>query len=215
MATQTTVVSESAGQMSNVKMPRLPLGELGFKYIPAVPVDAGGVGDTLVKLAVRLKQREQPLQGLSRTFTIGGSTARAYNFLFGTEAADEKQAAAHQSLRGSLSRDPSEIVRILVGALKQLPEEPSAGRSARRRRSHGSGARRSQTMVDVLDHAARGVYFGAAAAGRVGGNGGRDAARQGDRGLLSDDRPLRPGLQPHSPQESAGPRGGNVADALR
>ena len=77
MATQTTVVSESAGQMSNVKMPRLPLGELGFKYIPAVPVDAGGVGDTLVKLAVRLKQREQPLQGLSRTFTIGASTARA------------------------------------------------------------------------------------------------------------------------------------------
>ena len=127
MATQTTVVSESAGQMSNVKMPRLPLGELGFKYIPAVPVDAGGVGDTLVKLAVRLKQREQPLQGLSKTFTIGGSTARAYNFLFGTEAADEKQAAAHESLRSSLSRDPSEIVRILVGALKQLPEEPTPG----------------------------------------------------------------------------------------
>ena len=88
MATQTTVVSESAGQMSNVEMPRLPLGELGFKYIPAVPVDPGGVGDTLFKLAVRLKQREQPLQGLSKTFTIGGSTARAYNFLFGTEAAD-------------------------------------------------------------------------------------------------------------------------------
>ena len=127
MATQTTVVSESAGQMSNVKMPRLPLGELGFKYIPAVPVDPGGVGDTLFKLAVRLKQREQPLQGLSKTFTIGGSTARAYNFLFGTEAADEKQAAAHESLRSSLSRDPSEIIRILVGMLKDAPEEPTPG----------------------------------------------------------------------------------------
>jgi hypothetical protein len=127
MATQTTVVSESAGQMSNVKMPRLPLGELGFKYIPAVPVDAGGVGDTLVKLAVRLKQREQPLQGLSKTFTIGGSTARAYNFLFGPEAAVEKQLAAHESLRGALSRDPSALVRILVGALNQQPEEATPG----------------------------------------------------------------------------------------
>ena len=127
MATQTTVVSESAGQMSNVKMPRLQLGELGFKYIPAVPVDAGGVGDTLVKLAVRLKQREQPLQGLSKTFTIGGSTARAYNFLFGPEAAVEKQLAAHESLRGALSRDPSALVRILVGALNQQPEEATPG----------------------------------------------------------------------------------------
>ena len=127
MATQTTVVSESAGQMSNVKMPRLPLGELGFKYIPAVPVDPGGVGDTLFKLAVRLKQREQPLQGLSKTFTIGGSTARAYNFLFGPEAAVEKQLAAHESLRGALSRDPSALVRILVGALNQQPEEATPG----------------------------------------------------------------------------------------
>jgi hypothetical protein len=127
MATQTTVVSESAGQMSNVKMPRLPLGELGFKYIPAVPVDAGALGDTLVKLTFRLKQREQPLQGLSRTFTIGASTARAYNFLFGTEDADAKQAASHHELLGSLSRDSSEIVRILVGALKQLPTEPAHG----------------------------------------------------------------------------------------
>ena len=101
MATQTTVVSESAGQMSNVKMPRLPLGELGFKYIPAVPVDAGGLGDTLVKLTFRLKQREQPLQGLSRTFTIGASTARAYNFLFGTE--DGRREA------GSGTREPTRL----------------------------------------------------------------------------------------------------------
>ena len=127
MATQTTVVSESAGQPSKVKMPQLPLGELGFKYVPAVPVDVGGLGDTLVKLAVRLKQREQPLQGLSRTFTIGGSTARAYNFLFGPEAAVEKQLAAHESLRGALSRDPSALVRILVGALNQQPEEATPG----------------------------------------------------------------------------------------
>ena len=31
MATQRTFVGESAEQMSEVKMPRLPLGELGFK----------------------------------------------------------------------------------------------------------------------------------------------------------------------------------------
>ena len=60
--------------------------------MPAIPVDVGGMADTLSKLVARVKQREQPLQGLSRTFTIGGSTARAYNFLFGSGAADAKAA---------------------------------------------------------------------------------------------------------------------------
>ncbi len=123
MATQTVAGPESARTPSTVKMPQLPLREMGFKYIPAVPVDSGGLQDTLFRLAIRLKQREQPLQGLSRTFTIGGSTARAYNFLFGTEAADEKQAAAHERLRGSLSRDASEIIRILVAALNEQHQD--------------------------------------------------------------------------------------------
>jgi hypothetical protein len=127
MAPRTTDVSEPAEQQSKVKMPQLPLGELGFTYVPAIPVDAAGLGDTLLKLVDRLKQREQPLQGLSRTFTIGGSTARAYNFLFGTEGAHHKQASAQKDLASSVSRDPSEITRVLVGMLKQPPDDQATG----------------------------------------------------------------------------------------
>src|SRR5215467_1477121 len=122
-ATQTPAVSESGAQPSATKLYQLPLRELGFKFVPAVPVDIGGMVDTLSKLVVRVKQREQALQGLSRTFTIGGSTARAYNFLFGSGASDAKAAAAHEGLRGFLSRDPSEILAGLVGQLKEQDEE--------------------------------------------------------------------------------------------
>ena len=84
----------------HVTTPQLPLRTLGFKNVPAVPVGIPGMVDTLLKLGVRTKQYEQALQGLSKTFTIGGSTAPAYTFLFGREAADTKAAAAHERLRG-------------------------------------------------------------------------------------------------------------------
>ncbi len=86
MATRTAAESESGGQPSGIKLPQLPLHELGLEYVPAIPVDIVGILDTLVKLGVRVKQREQALQGLSKTFTIGGSTARAHDFLFGGAA---------------------------------------------------------------------------------------------------------------------------------
>src|SRR5262245_46720501 len=81
---------------------KLPLRELGLTNIPAVPVDIEGMVDTLVKLGLRSKQREQALQGLSKTFTIGGSTARAYAFLFGGGAADAEPvpATADERLQG-------------------------------------------------------------------------------------------------------------------
>jgi hypothetical protein len=82
VATQTVAGSEPGGQSST--MLQLPLRELGLKYIPAIPVDVHGMADTVSRLALRVKQREQALQGLSKLFTIGGSTARAYNFLYGS-----------------------------------------------------------------------------------------------------------------------------------
>src|SRR5262249_13812067 len=103
---------------------KLPLSELGLKYIPAVPVDIGGMIDTLVKLGIRAKQREQALQGLTKTFTIGGSTARAYAFLFGGEAADAKPAAARERLRGFLSGNELEVLSRLPGQLKEQDKEP-------------------------------------------------------------------------------------------
>jgi hypothetical protein len=108
---------------THFKLPQLPTRELGLKHVPAIPVDVGGMADTLSGLVTRVKQREQSLQGLSRKFTIGGSTARAYNFLFGSGAADAKAAEAHEELRAFLSRDPSEIIGGLVGSLKMQNEE--------------------------------------------------------------------------------------------
>jgi hypothetical protein len=58
----------------------LPLRKLGFEYVPAVPVDIPRMADTLVRLGIKTKtkQYEQTLQGLSRTYTIRGTIARAY-----------------------------------------------------------------------------------------------------------------------------------------
>ena len=51
--------------------------------------------------------------------------------------------------------------------------------------------------------------------GEVGGELGRDAAGQGDRGVLSDDRGIRHRLQPDSVQEGAKFGRGHVARSLR
>jgi hypothetical protein len=110
-------------QPSKPKMPRLPLRELGFKHVPAVPVDPRGMADTVPKLVLRVKQREQALQGLSKTFTIGGSTARAYNFLYGNGAADKKAAASREALIAFLARDPSEVVSGVIRQLKGPHDE--------------------------------------------------------------------------------------------
>src|SRR5262245_57777918 len=120
-ATQSVAGSESGGQSST--MLQLPLRELGFKYVPAIPVDVPGMADTVSKLAIRVKQREQALEGLSKVFTIGGSTARAYNFLYGSGTADKKAEAARAASRAFLTGDPSEIVSALIRRLKPQNDE--------------------------------------------------------------------------------------------
>jgi hypothetical protein len=49
------------------KLPHLRLRELGLRNVPAVPVDLGGMLDTLLKLGLRAKQREQAYQALTKT----------------------------------------------------------------------------------------------------------------------------------------------------
>src|SRR5882672_2246588 len=100
------VRSGSAAQPSEIKIPQLPLREHGLTNVPAIPLDFVGMKDTLLKLAVKVKQREQAVQGLSRTITIGGSTAPAYAFLFGHEAPETKAAAALERVRSFLNRNP-------------------------------------------------------------------------------------------------------------
>ena len=153
VATQGVAASALSGQSS--PMLQLPLRELGLKHVPAIPVDTRGMADTLSRLVIRVKQREQALQGLSKTFTIGGSTARAYNFLYGSGAADTKAAAA----REASARLPAP--RSVGDRRRPRPTTERAARGAgpercgRRRRSHHARARRSQAVVDRLDHVPR------------------------------------------------------------
>jgi hypothetical protein len=123
MTTELAAGTGSAAQLSEIKIPQLPLREHGLTNVPAIPLDIVGMKDTLLKLAVKVKQREQALQGLSRTITIGGSTAPAYAFLFGHEAPETKAAEALERVRSFLNRNPLGLLSSLVDKLKAQEEE--------------------------------------------------------------------------------------------
>jgi hypothetical protein len=95
-------------------LPHLPLRKLGFEHAPAVPVDLPGMPDTLVRLGIKVKQYEQALQSLARTYTIRGTTARAYTFLYGDESPDAKRARGRERLHNLLRRNPLEIHAALA-----------------------------------------------------------------------------------------------------
>jgi hypothetical protein len=100
-----------------IKLPQLPTRELGLKNVPAFPIDTAGMLDTLLRLSIRFKQREQALQALSKTYTIGGKTARAREFLFGHEALDANAAEQLKHLRGLLKGNTLEIVPTIVESI--------------------------------------------------------------------------------------------------
>ena len=164
MATQATAASESVAH-------RLPLRELGFEHVPAVPVDINGMLDTVVKLGVKEKVYEQALQGLSRTYTIGGATARAYDFLFGERDADAKRASgarapARPPAPATRRRStPTWPRRSSTSATTSAPRVTTSPRS--RSTTPGSGRWRWTTLPDAYS-------LGLPASGRVGGDGGRD-----------------------------------------
>ena len=105
------------------KLPHLRLRELGLHNVPAVPVDLGGMLDTLLKLGLRAKQREQAYQALTKTFTIGGTTARAYSFLFGAQSADAQPAAAREQAQAFLSNAAALSPSHLAATLQKQDEE--------------------------------------------------------------------------------------------
>src|SRR5262245_11131940 len=127
MATHVMTESELDAQTSSNKIPQLPIRELGLKHVPALPVDVVGMVDTLRKLSVKLEQRKQALQGLGKTFTLGGSTNRAYNFLYGAQGADAQAAAVNERLRKFLrdarSHNPLEILPRLMDKIKGQDNE--------------------------------------------------------------------------------------------
>src|SRR5262249_40848065 len=124
MTTQTAASSSSGERLSAIKITQLPLRAHGLANAPAVPLDTLAMIDTLLKLATKLKQREQALQGLSKKFTIGGTTAPAYDFLFGREAVGASAAAALERLRALLERNPLGILSTLVAGLKAQHAAP-------------------------------------------------------------------------------------------
>ena len=97
-----------------IKLPQLPTSELGLENVPAFPIDTAGMVDTLIKLSIRFKQREQALEGLSRRYTIGGTTARAYDFLFGNVPLKAKEAEQVKGLQGLLKGNTMEILPTIV-----------------------------------------------------------------------------------------------------
>ena len=52
--------SESGGHLSRIRVHQLPVRKLGFKYVPAVPVDIAGMVDTLSNSASRTSRRAGP-----------------------------------------------------------------------------------------------------------------------------------------------------------
>jgi len=78
--------------------------------------------NTLFKLGIRFKQREQALEGLSKTYTIGGKTARARDFLLGNVALDAKEAAQLERLRALLKRNTLEIIPTIVESITSQTE---------------------------------------------------------------------------------------------
>src|SRR5262249_40540001 len=94
-----------------LKLPQLPTRELGLNNLPAFPTDTPG------RLGVRFKQRAQALEGLSKTYTIGGRTARAREFLFGDVPLDAKEAEQLEHLRGLLKGDTMDIIPSIVEAI--------------------------------------------------------------------------------------------------
>jgi hypothetical protein len=100
-----------------LKLPQLPTREIGLDNLPAFPIDTAGMLDTLIRLGMRFKQREQALEGLSKTYTIGGRTARAREFLFGDVPLDAKESEQLDHLRELLKGNTLEIMPTIVDAI--------------------------------------------------------------------------------------------------
>lgn len=70
---------------------RLPIRDLGFTHMPALPLSVSEALQTAVQLVEREKEFTQAKNGLSRIFTIQGQTANAYAFLYGAQAPNQRK----------------------------------------------------------------------------------------------------------------------------
>ena len=89
---------------TSTRISQLPSRE-AYPNLPAVPVDPAGVADTLGRLEIREQQELQAKQGLTRKYTIGGTTRRAYAFLF-EEEVPASRSESRDALADAMRDDP-------------------------------------------------------------------------------------------------------------
>ncbi len=110
---------------------RLPLDLMGYPDMPGVPFVLTEIPGTLVKLGLRANATTQAKWGLDNTYTVQGTAANGYSFLYGrgkdVEASEE---ADRQDLKTSLeaSAEELEITPAKLKARMALHDEPSSGK---------------------------------------------------------------------------------------
>ena len=101
----------------------LPLRDLGFDHLPAVPVQLAKILETLTKLMGRYKEIELCVNSLTNVYTVGKTTASGYQYCFGrtrsTVHGDGRERLAQQL--GTLSDDA--VMGLLLSALHDTEGE--------------------------------------------------------------------------------------------
>jgi len=91
-------------------IPKLPLRDLGYENIPAVPFQLGQIPGTLVRLGLRAYATTQAKWGMDHFYTIGAYTANGYTFQYGVGQNAEAEAEnARQKLRADLETSAESI----------------------------------------------------------------------------------------------------------
>jgi hypothetical protein len=113
------------------QIPHAFLSLIGAGNCPGVPL--AGISDlldTLVRLAGREIEVEQAKKGLTNTYTIGGTTARAIQFLSGTGL----RSGAFANLKVLLESDPASALKLLIeqqhSAMSILAHAPAGALTA-------------------------------------------------------------------------------------
>ncbi|TSE05576.1 lipoxygenase family protein [Aquimarina algiphila] len=89
---------------------KLPLQELGYKNIPAVPYQLGEIPGTLVRLGLRANATTQAKWGMNNTYQIDEYNANGYSYQYGRGKDVEAEAHADRlSLKADLEKSSVKV----------------------------------------------------------------------------------------------------------
>lgn len=89
---------------------KLPLRELGYPNMPAVPFQLKEIPGTLIRLSLRSNAVTQAKWAMSNTYQIGNYSANGYTFQYGRDNTPPVQAEAdRQALKADLERSVEEV----------------------------------------------------------------------------------------------------------